>query len=367
MLDGDQFYPRMLAAIQSARHLIVIEQYLVKSGAVLDQFIGVLASAVQRGVCVIMLLDDYGSRGLAISDRKRIQDAGIELHFYNPVRLSQAIKSLFRNHRKMLLVDGSVVFVGGAGISDEFFYPQKAYQNSPWRDVVLEIKGKVLRDWIDLFQHTLSHTSANELKVNWQAVQNSCREQQENQQAQVLIASALGRQEISRAFLSHVQRARSRVWLSTPYFVTTRKIRRALRAAAHRQVDVRLLLPGGYSDHPWVTYASQRFYQKLLNAGVKLFEFQPGFSHSKIQLVDDWVSIGSCNLDRWNMHWNLEANQSVLSKQFAAQVAQRLEADFAQCQQVTLQDWAQRSLLQRGKSWVSTLLVRIIEKVFGRF
>ena len=368
MVNGEIFYPRMLSAIINAKHTVILEQYLVKSGKVLDPFVEAFCNAAFRGVKVVILLDAYGSRALSAADRERLQIANVSLHFYNPVRLYRLIGSLFRNHRKLLLVDGSVAFVGGAGINDEFLIPQKAFQNSPWRDVMLEIKGPIIADWLDLFRYTLSRQlTAKHDNIDWTAVTDQCNIDDKDQQAQVLIASALGRQEISQAFLGRIHIARRRVWLSTPYFVTTKKIRRALIAAARRGVDTRLLLPGEFSDHPWVTYASQRFYQNLLNAGVRIFEFQKGFSHSKIQLVDDWVSIGSCNLDRWNMHWNLDANQAIASKRFAQTVADLLSNDFALSQEIARDSWSRRSLVKRFKSLCSSFFVKIVEKFFSWF
>lgn len=364
--DGEIFYPRMLAAISDAKHTVIVEQYLVNSGVVLDQFIECFSEAVKRGVNVVLLVDDFGSRGLSYYDRERIKSAGIQLLFYNPVRLSRLLRSLFRNHRKLLMVDGVVAFVGGAGISDEFWIPQQAYQNTPWRDLVLEIRGPIIADWLDLFRHTMRLNLDYRIKIDWRTVNDYCNLDDKDQRAQVLVASALGRQEISHAFIAHVRAAEHRVRLSTPYFVTTKKICRALCETASRGVDTRLLLPGDLSDHPWITYASQRFYPALLAAGVKIFEYQPGFSHSKIQLVDNWVSIGSCNLDRWNKHWNLDANQSVSSKVFSQSVADLLDADFQLCERVTQETWSRRPLAKRLKLAGSSLMVKIIEKIFWR-
>jgi len=365
--DGAEFYPRMISAIHQAHQSIFLEQYLVNSGKVFDLFFEAMKSAVARGVSVIMLLDDYGSRGLSANDRAKVYAAGIRMHFYNPIKLQRIIRNLFRNHRKLLLIDALRAFVGGAGISDEFLIPQKQFQNTPWRDVVLEIGGPVVADWADLFRHTAKFTTALQDTINWDALIKQRHESRAGQKAQVLVASAWGRQEISQAFLKRARCADQRLWLSTPYFVSTKKIRRALCLAARRGVDTRLLVPGPYSDHTWISYASQRFFPKLLDAGVKIYEYQPGFSHSKIQLIDNWVSIGSCNLDRWNMHWNLDANQSVADKDFAERVAVLLAEDFLQCSRVTVVKWSRRSLLKRIKSLSSSLIVTILEKLLSRF
>src|SRR5690606_26145988 len=121
----------------------------------------------------------------------------------------------------------------------------------------------------------------------------------------VVIARAGREVEVRRSFVRAVRAAGRRVWLATAYFVPSWKLRRALRRAAHRGVDVRLLLPGPITDHPGVRHAGRRLYSRLLRNGVHIFEYQPRFSHTKLMLCDDWVSTGSSNSDRWNLHWNL--------------------------------------------------------------
>jgi phosphatidylserine/phosphatidylglycerophosphate/cardiolipin synthase-like enzyme len=125
---------------------------------------------------------------------------------------------------------------------------------------------------------------------------------------------------IKLSLLRRLRQARNRIWLATPYFVPGYRIRKALKAAAARGVEVHLLLPGPQTDHPPVRYAGQRFYSDLLAAGVHIYEYQPSFLHAKISLCDDWVSLGSCNFDHWGMHWNLEANQEILDAAFADEV-----------------------------------------------
>jgi cardiolipin synthase len=342
LVDAQRFFPAMLAAIDSAKYFILFEQYLAKSGEVLDQFIQHLLQARQRGVQVYILLDDYGSNEVNRSDLQRLAQAGIDVVFYNPLSWRSLYRSLRRDHRKLLVVDNQVAFVGGAGISDT--YAEGNQQRMNWHDVMLQIEGENVEDWIQSFMYVWEHTTER-LPV----IADYNRANLGKQTGRVYLSRGLLRNDIVRSVIAHIHKSSHRVWLATPYFVTNHKLRRALRRAAFNQVDVRLLLPGPISDHPWVSHAGRRYYYKLLRSGVKIFEYQPRFVHAKVILCDDWVSIGSSNLDRWNQRWNLDANQAVLDGQFSQQVVTMLENDFAQSRLITHQDWERRPLWQRIK------------------
>jgi phosphatidylserine/phosphatidylglycerophosphate/cardiolipin synthase-like enzyme len=149
--------------------------------------------------------------------------------------------------------------------------------------------------------------------------------------------------------LNHIRSAERTVWLATAYFIPAWRIRRALRNAARRGVDVRLLLPGPHTDHPAIRHAGRRFYGRLLANGVRIFEYQPRFLHSKVFLCDHWVSIGSSNLDRWNLRWNLEANQEIDDSAFAGQVRAMFEADFRESIECRYAQWRKRPWSARAR------------------
>lgn len=344
LVDARNFIPAMLAAIDSARHFILFEQYLVKSGEILDQYTEHLIQARQRGVMVYLLLDDFGSIGVSHRDQKRLRAAGVDVHFYNPVSLRSIYRSLRRDHRKLLVIDNHTSFVGGAGISDDYV-PGDPHQLN-WHDVMLQIRGENVEDWIQAFMSVWAQTTGRMPTI---ADFHRDSSNDRSQTGRVYLSRGLMRNDIMRSAISHTHRSTQRVWLATPYFVTNRKLRRALRRAARKGVDVRLLLPGPISDHPWISQAGRRYYYKLLQNGVKIFEYQPRFIHAKILLCDDWVSIGSSNLDRWNQRWNLDANQAVLDGQFSQQVTTMFEHDFTQSQLITEEDWIKRSFWQRAK------------------
>jgi phosphatidylserine/phosphatidylglycerophosphate/cardiolipin synthase-like enzyme len=146
------------------------------------------------------------------------------------------------------------------------------------------------------------------------------------------------------------------------YFVPSRRFRKALRRTARRGVDVRLLLPGARTDHPWVRQAARRFYGKLLRSNVAIFEYQPRMLHAKMILCDDWVSVGSSNLDRWSFRWNLEANQEIANGGVADLAAGLFAADFAASRQISRRHWRERAHLDRLRERIAGALDRLLDR-----
>lgn len=344
LIDGTRFYPAMLDAIGAARRQVLLEMYLAESGAVADRFIAALTGAAQRGVAVKLLLDGFGALGLSGVDRARLTDAGVDLRLYNPLRAAKGVHNLARDHRKLLVADDSVAFVGGAGITDAFDPP--AAPQARWRETMVAIRGPVVADWRELFAEVWRRaggdapmpTVGTPLPVA-------------GMRGRVDVTHAPRRHDITRALLKYIGAANQRIWISTAYFLPPWRIRRALRAAARRGIDVRVLLPGPHTDHPGVRHAGRRFYSRLLINGVRIFEYQPRFLHSKVALCDQWASIGSSNFDRWNVRWNLEANQSVDDPQFAAAVAAMFERDFAAAAECHYEQWRRRPWTARLREY----------------
>lgn len=356
LVDGREFFPPMLEAVERARHFVLLEIYLFESGAVATRFIDALIRAAARGVTVKLLLDDFGARGLGHRDRTRLADSGVETQFYNPIHLRKFLLNMFRDHRKLLIVDGETAFVSGAGITDEFDPPRNP--GAAWRETALRIRGPVLADWQELFVRFWNRHAPVPLELPAPASPAG-----DGVHGRVAVTAPLTRQDIKRSVYIRVRHARTRAWIATAYFVPSRKFRRSLKLAAQRGVDVRLLLPGPHTDHPAVRHAGRRFYTGLLRAGVRIFEYQPRFLHAKTILCDGWVSLGSSNLDRWNLRWNLEANQEVDDAVFAEAVRAMFEADFGDSAECRYDEWRRRpwharlreSLWGRVDMWLESL------------
>lgn len=356
LVDGARFFPAMLDAIAGAQHSVELEMYLVSSGKVFNQFQTVLLAAAARGVRIRILLDDYGTQGLAATDRQSLQVAGIELLYFNQLRWRQGVSNLLRNHRKLLLVDQQVAFVGGAGITDEFRYDQ---HHPSWHEVMLVIRGPVLRDWQLLFDRTWFG-----LRKTWfKPTRNDVQPPAGRQRGRVCASNGPRAHHVVQSLHERLAHCRRRVWLVTPYFLPSLKLRRHLIRAARLQLDVRVLVPGQLTDHPAIRHASRRHYARLLRHGVRIFEYQPRFLHAKMALCDDWVSLGSTNFDRWNLLWNLDANQEIDDPAFAAQITALLAADFTQSEELHYARWLQRPLYLRLLEWFTGLLDRWLSRL----
>lgn len=347
-VDGGEFIPAMLDAIAEAKERVFLEMYLFVSGSVAEKFIAALAGTAQRGVPVYLLIDDFGSRGLSREDRERLVAAGVHLALYNPLGLSRWRTSLLRDHRKLLTVDGQVAFVGGMGITDDFD-PQTRRDGQHWHEVMLGLRGPCVADWETLFAHCWRQWSIEPIPLPARPRVGPGAED-----GQVIGHMRAGGRPVMRSVLAAIGKARRRVWIATAYFVPTVRLRRALRRAARRGVDVRLLLAGPHNDHPSAWHAGRRFYGRLLRGRVRIFEYQPRFLHAKMVLCDDWASIGSSNLDHWTLRWNLEANQVVMEPAFAGKLAGLFAVDFGQSKEWTGAAWRDRGL------WL-----RLMERVAG--
>ena len=356
LVDGGRYFPAMLEAIEAASETVLLEMYLVESGRVASHFIAALGRAAARGVDVRLLLDGFGCRQLGRRDRQRLKDAGVRLAIYNPLRYGQWRRNLFRDHRKLLVVDGRCAFVGGAGITDAF--DPEAGGERYWHDAMLRVEGPVVADWLALFQANWRHWSSAPCPPPTApaGAAGSARGR--------VVAGGTGRDPVLGSLTAHIRGADRRVRLATAYFVPPMRLRRALRLAARTGADVRLLLPGPHTDHPWVRHIGRRFYGRLLANGVRIFEYQPRFLHLKAVVCDDWLSIGSANLDRWNHRWSLEANQEVADRAAADALAETLEADMAEATEITLAAWQRRGWRQRLiEWWWGRLVVRLLERL----
>ncbi len=369
LVDSVTFFPRMLEAIEKAEHYILLEMYLVSSGQVADRFIAAIRAAAARGVQVYLLFDDFGAQDLSPADRERLQHTNIASEYYNPLHSHSTLSNLYRiywqrathglhrNHRKLLLVDGTLAFAGGAGITDEVDSPDMPHLQ--WRETMIEIRGPVVDDWQRLFTESWNASARQPLDLPPLPASGATP----GQRGRVTVNEARRRMGIQRSLLKRIRRAEHRIWFATAYFIPSWTLRRRLKHAAKRGVDVRLLLPGPVTDHPGARYASRRYYERLLNNGLRIYEYTPRFFHAKTVLCDDWVSIGSCNFDRWNLQWNLEANQEIDDSAMAGEIAELFRTDFSHSVEHLADEWARRGWYQRALEWLWQRVERLSLKI----
>ena len=367
LIDGPQFFVQMLARIDAAQRQVDLELYLVESGACATALLMALRAAAQRGVAVRCLLDAFGAQRLHAGDVQLLLGAGVQVQWYNPLRWKHGVRNFHRDHRKLLLVDEQFAFVGGTGATDAFWQPEHA--SSRWHEVMVEINGPLVADWQQLFERQWLASQA------WIAWRPRMPLRLKSLPAVPALGQGLGRvafadasqhRDILLSLVRALRGAKQRIWLATPYFLPTWRVRRTLRQAAKRGIEVRLLLAGHHTDNPPVRFAGQRYYSTLLKAGVRIFEYQPRFLHLKMVLVDDWVSVGSCNFDHWNLRFNLDANLEALDPLFTASVAASFQADFSDSQEITLADWRARPWWRRLQQSVWGALDQLLVNLLDR-
>lgn len=351
LINGVEFYPRMLDAINQANKFIFVETYFVESGTITTQFLSALIAATKRGVETYVIFDDMGSRNLKEADKILLVQEGVNLCFYHPIKFFAFLNNFYRNHRKLLLVDGQISFVGGAGLSDQFI------GNNFWRDNMVAIKGSAVQDWYTLFINNWHNQSDMVIPdFSFSKITN----QQFNSLGRLSYTHGYFFNQIKINLLQKIKTSKNRVWLASAYFVPSMKLRRFLSRAAKHGIDIRLIVPGIKTDNYMSRYVGQGYYTKLLKNHVKIYEYQNHFIHSKVVLVDDWVTIGSSNLDRWGAKWNLEANQEIIDKEFSESVYAMFQNDLLSCQEITLEQWQKRAFSKKIKVWFWKQIGKVI-------
>jgi cardiolipin synthase len=344
LLNGDQMFPDMLAAIRAAKHSINLETYIYWSGEVGQAFAEALAERARAGVAVRVLIDWIGGRKLSERQMRLMRRAGVDVRKYNPVVLYNLARLNHRDHRKLLIIDGRIGYIGGAGIAD--LWLGNAQSPKHWRDTQYRVEGPVVAQMQAAFLD-------NWMKTTGQVLDGPAYFPElapvGPHRAQAFFSSPReGAEPVRLMYLLALAAAQKSIRLSASYFVPDKLIAGELLRAARRGVDIEIIVPGGRHDTPLARLASRAQWGDLLRAGVRLYEYQPTMYHCKGLIVDElWVSIGSANFDRRSFNLSDEANLNVYSAEFAAEQLAVFEADKRQCRQLTYEQWRRRSLGKR--------------------
>jgi cardiolipin synthase len=355
LLNGDQAFPAMLQAIRSAKRSITLEAYIFWPGTMGTTFAEALAERARAGVATHLILDGLGSQKLDEDLIERMRQAGVQVVKFRPLRWYTLDRVNHRTHRKLLIVDGQVGFTGGLGIAD--LYLGHAQDKDHWRDgqfrvagpVVGQLQAAFLDNWIETGGPLLHGTdyfppldSVGGARA--QAVHSSPGGGTENLRLMYHLAIASAKRSIL---------------IGNPYFVPNTLAVAMLVDARRRGVQVEIIAPGPITDAGLVRRASRAKWGPLLEAGVRIYEYQPTMYHNKVMVVDDyWVSVGSANLDNRSFRLNDEANLNVFDEAFARAQAEIFAQDRARSRQVTLEQWRDRPVTERIEEMVARALRR---------
>jgi cardiolipin synthase len=370
LIDGPQTFDAIFAALDRAARYVLVQFYIIRDDGLGRRLQERLLAARRRGVRVHVLYDTIGSHALPRQYERALRDAGCEVHGFCPSRRFASRNRFhlnFRNHRKIVVVDGREAFLGGHNVGDE--YLGTAAGLPPWRDTHVRLRGPSVQAVQLAFLEDWFWASGNVPDLEWTPTPavpdpdeppDSCRGDSGEGQ-RVLIVPSGPPDEVETCalmFLELIHSARRRLWIATPYFVPDEQIISALQLAAFRGVDVRIIIP----DRPdllLVRYSAYSYYPDVLPHGVKLYRYMPGFMHQKVTLADRTAAVGTANLDNRSFRINFEITAVVIDDEFAARVEAMFHRDFERCHRVSQHEFDRRSWGFRLLARLSRLLAPI--------
>ena len=353
LLNGDQIFPAMLAAIAGARSTINFESYIYWSESIGHAFSDALIERARAGVQVHVLLDYVGSMKIDKASLLAMRAAGIEVERYHKPVAWKLARLNNRDHRKLLIVDGRLGFTGGVGIADQW----RGHAQDPqhWRDTQFQVSGPVVGQMQAVFADNWSKVTGKVLDGDayFPALQPSG-----TQAAQMFSSSPTGGSEsMHLMYLLAITAARHSIYLTNSYFVPDDLTVSALVAAARRGVHIAIITPGAHIDTEAVRAASHAGWGPLLAAGITMAEYQPTMIHVKTLVVDGLlVSVGSTNFDNRSFSINDEANLNVLDRDFAVQQTAIFDEDMRHSKVITLADWQRRPMLKKVTEHAAALV-----------
>lgn len=354
LVDGQATFDAIFAAIDAAEEYILVQFFIVKDDELGRELKDRLLAKRRNHVRISFMYDEIGSHKLSKAYIKELREAGVEIRPFHSNRRNR-FQLNFRNHRKVVVVDGKVAFAGGLNVGDEYMGRSKEFGH--WRDTHAQLEGPAvhaiqlsfLEDW---------YWATHEVpELNWTPVAAEDGEQD------VLVLPTGPADSIESCglfFIQMISVAKDRLWIASPYFVPDIHVIAALQLAALRGVDVRIMLPEK-PDHLLVYLASFSYLEEMEDVGVKIYRYEPGFLHQKTMLVDDrWAAVGTANLDNRSFRLNFEITVLVEDVKFAAQVAEMFEVDFSKCRIVEADDLQKRTVLFKTGVRIARLMSPIL-------
>ncbi len=338
LIDGQATFGTIFDAIEKARDYILVQFFIVHDDTLGRELKQRLEKKSKAGVRVFFLYDEIGSRGLPRSYVNELKQADIDVRPFHSTRGRRNRFQLnFRNHRKIVVVDGQEAYVGGLNVGDE--YMGRSAKIGAWRDTHVKLTGPCVHSVQLVFVEDWYWTTRELPELDWtpRPTEGS------HQNVLILPSGPADRLETCGMFFVHaINSAKRRLWIASPYFVPDIHVMCALQMAALRGVDVRIMLPQK-PDHVLVYLSGFSFLKEAEQAGVSIHRYQPGFLHQKVLLVDDeFAAVGTANLDNRSFRLNFEITAVVNDREFATQVAAMLECDFSNCKVMTSSDLQER-------------------------
>ena len=355
LTNGGCFYQTQLAAIRAARNSVNIEAYIFHRGDIGDQYLAALVERARAGVRVNLVLDAFGSHSVNKKYFAALTQAGGKVAWYNRARWYNLFHVDNRTHRELMIVDGRVGFIGGAGIADQWF--KSMGSSAQWRDTMVKVEG----DAVPCLQATFAE---NWLQASGELITgiDYFPENEYVSEGAALVVNSTptigGSTRARMLFQLLIASASKTIHITTPYFLPDKSLtEELLKAIKKRHVEIKILVPGKKSDHMLTRSASRRGYGRLLQAGAEVFEYQAAMIHAKILLVDGlWCVVGSTNFDQRSFGINDEVNMAVREKELALRLEKDFILDIASSRQMSYEEWRNRPILERAPEILGAVL-----------
>lgn len=350
LINGEQTFSHIFQALDHAKKSILIQFYSIQDGQLGKRLQEKLKQKVKQGIKVYLLYDQVGSSALSRKYIRQLSKAGVNCSRFNPLKVRIRMQVNFRNHRKLVVIDGETCFIGGHNIGDEYLGLNTKMGH--WRDTHLQIDGPAtlaaqlsfIEDW---------YWATNQLlELSWNAYSSA-----KNSKVLILPGGPADPIETtSLSFVHLIQQAQQRLWIATPYFVPDLNVMGALHIAALKGIDIKILLPHK-TDNFLVSLATNSYVKELSQQGVHFFQYQSGFMHQKVMLIDDDISvIGSANLDNRSLRINFELNAVIECAQTAKEVDTMLSNDINDCLPFAIKHGKRHTLLTKAARLLSPIL-----------
>jgi cardiolipin synthase len=357
IFDGHDKFKELFESINKAKNYIYIEYYKFKSDLIGSEFLDILTKKANEGIEVKLLVDGMGGRKLAKKSLEPLKQAGGEVAFFFPSIIPYVNTRVnYRNHRKICIIDGKEAFLGGFNVGDEYLGLSKKF--GYWRDTHIKLKGEAISFILWQFFVDWRFATNEELKGCQTYIDNP-----ESTKTGIQIVSSGPDSKwpgIKDGYFKMISNAKHKLYIESPYFIPDDSIFEAIKNASLSGVDVRVMIPNK-PDHPFVYWAGTSYMGQLLEAGVKFYTYQKGFLHSKVLIMDDFVSsVGTANLDIRSFKLNFEINAFIYSKDINEKLTKRFIDDFKNCKEITLEEYNKRSNIIKIKESFSRLLSPIL-------
>ena len=354
LIDGDETFERIFKAIARAQQYVCVNFFIVKHDRLGMRFQRALIDRAKDGVKVFFLFDEIGSHKLSRQYLKELREAGVECHSFGVNRFWWSRLQLnFRNHRKIVVCDGNIAFLGGLNVGDENMGRDQRF--GKWRDTHLEMKGPVVQAVQRVFLEDWFWAANEMLDLSWVT-----ESQEKNEVAAVIPTGPADPADSWQLLVAEAANtARERLWITSPYFVPDEGVLTALQAAAIRGVDVRILIPER-ADQLLVSLSAFSYYPQSIPFGIRLFRYHQGFLHQKVMLIDKrMAAVGTANLDNRSFRLNFEITAFSPAYAFVSEVAEMLEVDFDKAREAVLEDFTGKPFLFRAAIRAARLLAPI--------